>query len=252
MCTYGLYGTIWETWCHIRVLYLDVVPYMVPSMVPYHILCCGTCEIRRDAHVTSIQGTMYEMELVIYGRTHMKLPYMAPCMNWNLRNMELRKCHSHTWHHVWNRTCELWKDAQVTSIYGSMYGVERLLRFCRTGFTGSFSKHCKIRQRADLFDFHPRLLKCRHRGVSVRARPWMIAYSNSGWTTNTKTGLSVHKSHDTQIRPQIFTISTPIFSSYIRAYLLKVGHGWLQILAQHERLIRKQASNCNNRTIYTF
>jgi len=154
---------------------------------------------------------------------------MAPCMNWNLRNMERRKCYSHTWHHVWNGTCELWKDAQITSIYGTMYEVELLLRFCRTGFTGSFSQHCKIRRRADLLDFHPRFIKCRHRGVSVRARLWMIVYSYSGWTTNTETSLTVHKSLNTQIFPQIFTISAPMFNSYMRAYLQAVGHEWLRI-----------------------
>jgi len=147
----------------------------------------------------------------------------------------------------------IWKDAQVTSIYGTMYEVELLLRFCRTGFIGSFSQHCKIRRRADLLDFQPRFFKCRHRGVSVRARPWMIAYSYSGWTTNTKTSLTVHKSHYTQICPQIDTISATMFKSDVRAYLLRVGHGWLQILAQHERLIRKRASNCViNRTMYRF
>jgi len=150
-------------------------------------------------------------------------------MNWNLRNTERRKCHSHTWHHLWNGTCELWKDAQVTSIYGTMYEVGLLLRFCRTGFIGSFSKHFKIRRRADLLDFHPRFFKCRRRGVSVRARPWMIAYSYSGGTTYTKTSLTVHKSHNTQICPQIFTISAPMLNSYIRAYLQAVGHEWLRI-----------------------
>jgi len=155
-------------------------------------------------------------------------------MNSNLRNTERRKCHSHTWHHVWNGSCELWKDAQVTSIHGTMYEVKLLLRFCRTGFTGSFSQHCKIRRRADVLDFHPRLLKCRHRGVSVRARPWMIVYSYSGWTTNTKTSLTVQKSHKTQIFPQIFTIPAPMFNSYKRAYLQAVGHDCVFLLSMND------------------
>jgi len=124
-------------------------------------------------------------------------------MNWHMRNMQRRKCHSHIWHHVWNGTCELWKDAQVTSMYGTMYEVELLLRFCRTrsAVLVNIAKFDDVQ----MLEFHPRFLKRRHRGVSVRARPWMIAYSYSGGTTNTKTSLTVHKSHKTQICPQIFT-----------------------------------------------
>jgi len=175
---------------------------------------------------------MYELELANYGTTQMSFPYMAPCMKWNLWTMEGRTSNFNIWHHVWSGTSAL--------------------RFYRTRFTGSFSQHCKIRRRSDLLDFHPRFLKCRHRGVFVRARPWIIAYSYSGWTTNTKTSLTVHKSHNEQICPQIFTISAPVLNSYISAYLQAVGHEWLRIPTYHERLIRKRASNCINRTTYRF
>jgi len=186
---------------HMWRAYMDyMVPYMgylVPWYGNYHMMwdlwntegrTCSfhawqhvwieTCDIQKDAHVTFIYGTIYELELVKYGTTQMSFPYMTPCMKWNWWTME-------------GRTSNF--------IHSTMYEMELLLRFCRTGFTGSFSKHCKIRRRADLFDFHPRFLKCRDRGVSVRDRPWMIAYSYSGWTTNTKTSLTVHKSHTTQI-----------------------------------------------------
>ena len=73
----------------------------------------------------------------------------------------------------------------------------------------------------------------------------MIAYSYSAWTTDS---LKLYKSDSTQI----FNISTPIFNSYVRAYLQEVDHEWLQILAQHERPFLKWASRCINRQANRF
>ena len=105
---YGCCTLMWyHTWCHLW----------------YHIWC-GTCEIRKDAHVTTIYGTRYELELVKYGRTHISFPYMAPCMNWNLWCTEGRTCNFHIWHHVWIGTCEILNDAKVIPIHGTMYEME--------------------------------------------------------------------------------------------------------------------------------
>jgi len=116
-CIYGFYGTIY-----------GILGAMYGSTLMWcHLWChiwCGTCEIRKDTHVTTIYGTMYELKLVKYGRTHISSPYMAPCMKWNLWNMEGRTCNFHTWHHVWIGICDIPKDAHVTSIYGTMYEFE--------------------------------------------------------------------------------------------------------------------------------
>ena len=125
-CIYGLYGAIhgilgaiygcctlmwYHTWCHVW----------------YHIWC-GSCEIRKDAHVTSIHGTMYELAHAKYATTQMSFPYMAPCMKWNLWTVEGRTSNFHVWHHVWSGTSAAFLPNEV----------------------GSFSKHCKIRRRADV------------------------------------------------------------------------------------------------------
>jgi len=140
----------------------------------------------------------------------------------------------HTWCHLWYH---IWNTEGCTS-HSHKRGSPAILAW-----------HCKIRRRADLLDFHPLFLKCRRRGLFVRSRLLMIAYSYSAWTTNTKTSLTAHKSDNTQICPQILTIPAPMSNNYIRAYLKAVGHKWLHIPTQHERLI---ASNCINRTVHRF
>jgi len=71
---------IWDTWCHIWLL----------SLMWYHTWCHLTSihgtvyelelVIWKDAHVSRIYGTIYELELAKYGTTQMSIPYMAPCM----------------------------------------------------------------------------------------------------------------------------------------------------------------------------
>ena len=140
-CIYGLYGAIhgilgaiygcctlmwYHTWCHVWYhIWCGTCEIRkdahVTTMYDTIYELIETCEIRKDAHVTSTHGTMYELAFAKYGTTQMSFSHMAPCMNWHLRNMERRKCHSHIWHHVWNGTCDIRKDAHVTSKYGTLY-----------------------------------------------------------------------------------------------------------------------------------